>query len=352
MQIDFHHTTTYVAARLAGFEQPQAEIIAYCAQYVDNATSSGTIFFDNQAVYNRISSAHKMLDIRNTKPLANHQVWLTFHFLPGNAGLPASEDYTGKFINKIVCRADSPVAQDMLRHVINQQDQAYSLHQLGVAMHVYADSWAHQGFAGVMHPVNEVEDATETGNSNVFGNSLRSFLYDVLDNAIPPLGHGRAATFPDMPFLSWTYLNGKGESVSRNNTDDFCKAADQMCRAMQRYRAKDADANVPGIGNTDMGRIRNLFSEFKEREGDKRHQQWLQVIRDGEFSFGAESVSYAARGKNSWKAHALGTSHDLPVHHYHENFLKSNWKLFHDAVQSHRFHVVHDILPKYGICAA
>jgi hypothetical protein len=29
MQIDFHHGTTYVIARYAGFDHPQAEIIAY-----------------------------------------------------------------------------------------------------------------------------------------------------------------------------------------------------------------------------------------------------------------------------------------------------------------------------------
>lgn len=41
MQIDFHHATTYVLARLAGFEHPEANIIAYSAQYVDDATNSG-----------------------------------------------------------------------------------------------------------------------------------------------------------------------------------------------------------------------------------------------------------------------------------------------------------------------
>jgi hypothetical protein len=35
-----------------------------------------------------------------------------------------------------------------------------------------------------------------------------------------------------------------------------------------------------------------------------------------------------------------------------DSFMKSNWKHFHDALQAHRFDVLHDILPKYGICAA
>ena len=91
MQIDFHHTATYVAARAAGFGHREAETVAYCAQYVDDAVNSGTIQFLNGAMYSRISSAHKMLDYRNFEKLANHHVWLPFHFLPGNGGRRAGD---------------------------------------------------------------------------------------------------------------------------------------------------------------------------------------------------------------------------------------------------------------------
>ena len=50
MQIDFHHATTYVVARLAGFPQPQAATVAHASQYVDDATCAGMIRFDNGAV--------------------------------------------------------------------------------------------------------------------------------------------------------------------------------------------------------------------------------------------------------------------------------------------------------------
>lgn len=47
MQIDFHHAVTYVAARIAGMDHAKADIIAYAAQYVDDATNHGYIRFDN-----------------------------------------------------------------------------------------------------------------------------------------------------------------------------------------------------------------------------------------------------------------------------------------------------------------
>ena len=91
MQIDFHHAATYVIARFSGFDHSQANIISYSAQYVDDATNSGVVRFDNLYLYSRISSAHKMLDYRNSEELANHEVWIPFHFLPGNNGKPAGE---------------------------------------------------------------------------------------------------------------------------------------------------------------------------------------------------------------------------------------------------------------------
>lgn len=352
MQIDFHHAVTYVTARLAGFEKPEAEIVAYAAQYVDDCTSSGTVYFDNKALYHRVSSAHKMLDYRNAEELANHHVWLPFHFLPGNGSKEAGSNPDGEFIEKIICKPDSPVARDMVRSCIEERNRAYGLHRLGITMHVYADTWAHQEFAGVLHAVNEVEKAVETSRSGLFSGGLGKWLRGVMDDAIPPLGHGRANVLPDMPFISWKYKNYQNQMIVRNNTDDFCEAANRLCMVMQRYRLGDADAVVTGIKQADMSAIRDLFTKTRIKEGKKRHEVWLKAIAAGTFSFGKVKLGYEARGQNSWKARALGTSHDMRVHTYKDDFIESDWKLFHDAVQAHRLTVLHDILPRYDICAA
>jgi hypothetical protein len=348
MQIDFHHAVTYVAARGAGFAHEEADIIACASQYVDDATSSGAVVFSNKALYTRTSSAHQSVDLKNLDDVENHLVWLPFHFLPGNGGLPAGESPSDKFIDKLICRPDSPPARDMLEQAFLQRDKPNALHRLGITMHVYADTWAHQGFAGVLHEVNEVDEAREVAGAGLFGD-LTSFLFNVIDNAIPPLGHGRANIFPDMPFLSWEYRNMLDpKPIARNNTDIFCEAADALCKAMQEYRGVKVQS---GFGNEDKDVIRALFSSLQEADGDKRHAAWLEAIAQGKFSFGSATISYDAEGRNSWKAQALGTSRDLPVHIYKDDFLQSNWKMFHDALQQHRLSLLHDILPKYGICA-
>ncbi len=350
MQIDFHHAVTYVCARQAGFSHEEADIVAYAAQYVDDATSSGVVRFDNKALYCRISSAHKMLDKHNLSDVDNHRVWLPFHFLPGNDMLPAGQNPDKNFIHKIVCRPNSPVAKDIVAAAIADRDKPYALHRLGITMHIYADTWAHQGFAGVLNKINEVDNAKETGDTDVFG-GLSGFLTKVLDDIVPPLGHGRANIFPDMPFLNWQYHDGHDTIVVRENTNAFCEAADCLCKVMQRFRG------VPetGIKAAELTKIRELFTSFLDKEGEDRHQKWLNAIRDNYFAFDLQAdqqLEYSARGRMSWKYKALSSSHDLPVHSWEDAFLNSNWKFFHDALQAYRSSVLHDILPQYGICAA
>ena len=354
MQIDFHHAVTYVVARLAGFSHSKADIIAYCAQYVDDANNSGVIKFDNKSMYRRISSAHKMLDYRNLRELANHHVWIPFHFLPGNSGKPQGENDKASFINKIICVPDSFIAQDMIRACIEEQDELYGLHRLGVTMHVYADTWAHQQFAGVNDKVNEASHIQGSGGKTA--TKLRDKLANFFIGETFPLGHGAVLSYPDQPHLEWSYTNGNNKKIKRNNPLDFLEAADKMCQAMQRYQLSDPEAQVDGLPESDKKKIDRMLRTTREEDGHKRHEKWLKAIADGKFSFGPSRLTYIPKGKGSWKHKAIGTKEwvDGPEDRfaYKKSFLKSNWKCFHDALQAHRFAILHNILPKYGICAA
>ena len=357
MQIDGHHTLTYIAAKLAGFSHNQASIIAYSAQYVDDATNSGTIHFKNGAMYKRISSAHKMLDYRNTDELANHQVWIPFHFLPGNSGKPAGENPDGSFIKKLICFPDSLVARDMLKACVTDHNKPYALHKLGIAMHVYADTYSHQGFAGVSHKINEVDDL-ESNDKKLDRNFFKKIVSFFLSESFP-LGHGAALSYPDRPDLIWKYKNGLDEPVERDNPKIFLEAVDKMCRAMKCFRKKDLNMDldaVSGLPAGDAKKIYSLLMSIKDHKGEIRHAKWLAEIKNGAFTFGPVSPFYIAKGIGSWKYKSIGqiaaADSGREVFPYRKTFLKSHWKNFHDAIQAHRFDVIHDILPRYDICAA
>lgn len=364
MQIDFHHAVTYVVARYAGFAHREATIVAHCAQYVDDATNAGTIRFNNGAMYTRVASAHKMLDYRNFEELANHHCWLPFHFLPGNDGKPMGENPDGSFIKKIVCRPNSHIAQDMIRHTIRDQDELYGLHRLGVAMHVYADTWAHQGFAGVNHRINDVRalDDQDQPDADILAR-LKEKFQDKFDHVTStfvgdalPLGHGAALGYPDSPFLKWSYRDSDGNKVERDNPKDFLEAADQMCIAMKRYRVRNPDAEVTGLSDVERKKLDDQLRGIQDTDGEVRHKRWLELIGQGHFGFPSVKLEYQPKDAGSWKHEAIGTTLDTDKEdqqfEYHPSFLGSDWKLFHDAVLAHRFDLIHDILPRYGICAA
>lgn len=138
----------------------------------------------------------------------------------------------------------------------------------------------------------------------------------------------------------------------RNNPDDFLDAAEHMVRAMQRYRAGDPDFDAPGIPSADSNIIQRMFREIIHEDPDTRHRTWLHQLEQGAFGFGQDSTSYVGEGPGSWKHEALSAEASEGRFEFRPDFLRAHWKLFHDALQAHRFDVLHNILPEYGICAA
>ncbi len=394
MQIDGHHTATYVAARLAGFTHDEAAKVGYAAQYVDDATNSGVIRFEGSPyMYARIASAHKMIDYSNLIEVENHLAWLPFHFLPGNGQLPDGQEPEGGEVAKLICKPDSHVARDMLRLAHRDRDSKRGLHRLGIAMHVYADTFAHQGFVGALSIGNQAKSLT-TGDATldkkiqsatkkelfkkllddikaVFQLLVQSIRVAAYERKSPfkywmefmnrnPLGHAAADTYPDQPYLVWQYEDWRGELVKRDNPATFMQAMHMMVKAMRAWRTGDASMNLEnhsGMDPADATVVEKLFRDFRDPDGDIRHGRWLKAISDGAFSFGpAPNLCYVGKGPGSWKEAALGTSRSkdtgLESFPYTPEFLRSDWKLFHDALQAHRADVVHEVLPRYGICAA
>ncbi|MGB7412833.1 MAG: DUF6765 family protein, partial [Thermosynechococcaceae cyanobacterium] len=293
-------------------------------------------------------------------------------FLPGNGGLPAGQSPAGSLIEKLICRPNSCVAQDLVvacfdaascQGVKESEPQSHNLYRFGIAMHVYADTWAHQGFAGINHPVNEAKILVDAqGNLDPRSTErVKRYFHQNITNRLArlvisegfPLGHGAVLSNPDRPYLKWGYINGLDQRIMRDNPSDFLEAADQMCRWMQRYRIGDAGADCPGLPLDDQQKMAQLLQTTRERSSKARHKVWLDAVASSHFSFGPAPVHYRAKGKGSWKYEAIGTEAVIDtgdeVFPFHAAFMGSHWKRFHDALKDHRAYVVDQLLPKYGI---
>ncbi|WP_374028725.1 DUF6765 family protein [Bdellovibrio bacteriovorus] len=370
MQIDFHLGVTYVLARLSGFSPYEANTIASASQYVDDAIHEGTILFNNRSMYKFTASAHKMLDYRNFKELANHHVWIPFHFIPGNS---VSDPQMDPLTQKLICRPNSKVAQDITQNCIQNFQRTYGYHLLGVTTHAYVDTWAHQGFSGITHESNKVYDIYDDAGSldhemlDYRDQYFKSgkyrpwwrFLYDRLISYFVseanPIGHGSVLSYPDLPYLKWSYRDWKGRLIERDNPTDYMTAVHHVLDFYKRLR-ETHKMTVIKIQERDIAKIKELLENIDNEESEDRLKKWKHEIRCGAFSFGTDTWKYSTEGQDSWLKEAFDydTQDEFEYEDvvYKETFLTSNWKMMHDALAYYRFSVLHEILPRYQICVA
>ena len=367
MQKDFHHTVIYVLARLAGFDRRQSGTIAYSSQYVDDEVRSDVVYFTSGAIYEPICSSHKKLDGRNFSVLANHLSWVPFHFLPGdmmeqNPRLKNGTD-TKEFEERVICLQDSVIANEMIKECFNLKDTPHFLHRIGVTLHVYADTWAHQGFSGIQSVYNKVQYLDdEDPRGSWIGKMLervKDFFTGIASRLIGdvmPLGHGAALAYPDLPYLSWKYKDHQGHVHERNNVDEFMDAVDHIYAMLVKLKNGSFNHKAGSLSESDSLSIRNCFSDFTDEDADVRHTQWLGAISAGLFSFGREDISYVEFGKGSWTEEALGEElycrHQRKYYAFKETFMTSDWKMFHDALKDHRYFLTRVLFPKYSLCLA
>ena|SRR5438105_2402055 len=363
MQIDYHHAVTYICSRLAGMSAADATIVAHASQYVDDATNDGPLSFETGERYVRVTSAHRTLDIRANSDVAdNRLVWVPFHFLPGND--PAQPGMTANeaFVARMVCRPNSAIAREMVLDCIRTQARPFSLHRFGIALHTYIDTWAHQGFVGMIEDFNRIDTITVVPDEAyrdrpIYGDltSGATEAKQYLANHLP-VGHAGVLTMPDMPFLRWSFRRESGERVPRDNPTDFVQAATHMFNMVRRYVASDATLADMDLPEVDRALIDTMTRTTLAIDGEDRHPVWVQAISNGMFSFGPEAVDYVESGPGSWKFEAVCADPDeedgTEQFEFTPAFTASNWKRFHDAVQFHRLFIIHELLPRHGIVAS
>jgi hypothetical protein len=354
MNIDFHYGVIYVTSRLAGLDKSQAQIVAHSSQYVDDATTKGALEFSGGETFERYASAHEMYDYKNAVDSENRAIWAPFHFLPGGEGKTLED--------KVVCCPDSLVAKSMVRNAISRFSSANALQRLGITLHVYVDTWAHQGFSGIVSDNNKLLTLEgDDHDHDTWLDKLTSKVDEVGQNVgrvaldvISGLGHGAALHFPDMPWAKWKYKNANLRDVERDNLPDFVQAADMACKAVQGFINKNQNyENEPGLPADAKEALRNIFANNRDHKAEARLKFFAEAVANGEIPSIAEEIpEYVAKGNGSWKHTATGIAEiddgDTPPN-WSPVFEDSNYRKFHDAIKEHRFVVTQEILPSFQV---
>lgn len=344
MQIDFHFYTVYALARAAGFKPDDAHIVAYSSQHTDDAKYEHALEFENGGRFQQVLSAHKFLDLGAlTKPTC-YRIWVPFHFLPGNLGRD--------FYERMLTRANSIIAQKMVEDFLGCNLKPYGLHRLGIILHVYADTWSHQNFMGIMRNMNDVRRMKVEETEKGFLKGLFSKLKEeVLEYRAPKLGHAQAGTIPDEPYREWEYKDYKGHRFQISNQERALDAAQNCYMVLSRFLKRFPQFLGSPIlpWQKIVEKIAELFSHQGELED--RTEAWQKAISKGVIGFEprGKDIDLSYDDREWFRAAVTIVKEEKDRYLRKEGFEVSHWKYFHDAAAFHRFHLLHELLPQYEI---
>lgn len=360
MQIDMHYYGTYAMAITAGINREAAHIIASSAQFVDDCSSKEQIKFMDAGQIDSQATAHHTFDTKNIDHDDQRQVWVPFHFLPGNEG--------DEFTERLKCRKNSLIAQEMVETALGSLGNGEAVYRLGITAHVYADTFAHYGFSGVGSRRNKVDnDSIEFGELDpdikdyivgkaegfaakfndaldLFSN-IKSWGAETFSGA---LGHGAVATYPDRPYLSWKFDYEYPEIVSsgdRNNPETFLEGCQEL-HAMF-VRAIDNAPEVGGGHHVPFEKIKDAVSEILAFQGkcDDRSAKWVEAATVGKLGQVFEIPEYLG-GQWLNEIESLKDSEDS------RTALTAPVYRFFKTASAHRQYVLRDLLPKHQLVVA
>jgi hypothetical protein len=203
MNLEFHYYVVHLLALKAGLGADEAETIAASSQYVDKAILGYRAASPTREYDTVITQNYLFWDDSTAR-----NAYLPFHFIPSGHRGPAP-DRADLGENPFVVLPDSEPAKEILIAALKTRNP----YRVGIALHSYADTWAHQNFSGLHE------------------------AWNLLDPALPwpTTGHAQALSNPDRLDVVWEdprLISGKSRI---RNRDRFIKAAAKIYKYLRTY---------------------------------------------------------------------------------------------------------------------
>ena len=347
MQTDIHHAGTYTLCRMAGMKSDCAEIVAYCAEQVDDAVYGHALMFENGGTFKQTQTAYKRMNPDNLDINRAYEVLVTFHFLPD---IKAYKNDAALATNP-----DSKLLEKSLEDIVLNGDTELGLYRLGIGLHTYEDVFAHQDFIGFYSDYNDV---------NLIDGMVESIKISLFKNQAK-IGHGPVGHNADIPFMNWSYKRENKEEKTINNLEDrFLPGLKEVYQFIKRFVQENPQYKINGAVPASFEEYENKIKDLLAHEGDKeeRHNYWLDSIANNKFDFEKfnqkgidKNLEYHEREwfkkavevveekpENIWdKVGGLFRDYLLKYDDYRKKdcFKNSNWVKFMLAAEEHK-HVV------------
>lgn len=354
MQIDMHYYGTYTLARTAGLDQETAELIATASQFVDDNTSVSTIRFSDGGQMTTAATGHHFEQTENISSNAQRNIWIPFHFLPGA--------YGDTFSERLICKKNSATAAEMTENHLRLSHKPFSPLLIGIAAHVIADTFSHFNFSGASSRKNSIDQASitvlEPQNEDTALAEERMRFFERFKYVRPnirtipeeelmgTLGHGAAASYPDLPYLAWSYNTEEApaQTIRRHNQDDFMEAAEMLYSLFVRFAEQRPDlAESPPVP---FDSIQDSLAIIFASPGNKHQRSgfWQFAMAQGVFLEGRQEEIPPYKGQ-MWKnsCEELASCPDCAL------ITEMDIFKFYQAASIHRTYVLQELLPAHDI---
>ena len=209
MNIEFHYFSIYYLARQAGLDDRFSGLLAASSQYVDASTYPLHFSTPREELSITVTQNYVFWD-----EAVRRDVYLPFHFIPG--GITGGLDgYPQDKANPYTVRPNGEIAKELVIQAFREKDPFL----MGIALHSFADTWAHQNFSGLV----------EEGNRITSDSSMLS---------LPPAGHLQALTQPDEPDRIWFDPRLPEPERRISNAQRFVQAGRKIYRYLCIYNNK------------------------------------------------------------------------------------------------------------------
>ena len=264
MDSEFHYYLTYFLAREAELPEHHARILSCASSYPDNALVAYRILTD-RGEYRSLATHHLGFWDKSQE----WESWIPFHFVPGDPHVSAGRRRDGR-VHPLAVSENGRHVRTLLIEALKTRN----LYRVGVALHAFADSYAHQDFTGTR------DDFNSTGSRSL----------------IPPIGHAQYLSSPDKFEEVWTDERLISSAATIRNRERFLRAAAKIFGYLWLFRHGGRSIHEDKRAFA-MERIRWILDDLGADAGRADRLLHWQL-----------EESIPAYDRNAWKNEAIVTS--------------------------------------------
>jgi hypothetical protein len=311
MNKEFHYYILYFLCNKAGIQERDAYIISYSSQYVDNNVVTHNVKTAKGVYKTTVTQNYAWLGDWFPK-----NVYIPFHFLPGD--VKKTETRKDGKTNEYNVTPDSANANALLEKAFETKD----LYRIGISLHTYADTWAHQNFTGLNEKWNAVKDTI-----------------------MPDVGHAEVYSEPDRVNHIWNDTRLVNSRVDNNAR--FLSASEAIYKKLCKYNGKDS-SDVELV----VSQVEDIFGGHGDnRAPDERIYDCIinhDIMEYDKFEWLKNAVYYYDDYFTSEELREFDTFEWIkdailyqssflkrPVLEPREGFYESNFYLWHEAAKKH-----------------